>query len=336
MRTTARTAIAAWIAVGLGLLGLVACELNTAECNRECRDGLWMDSGDSRDTCDNPANTTCLVSRRYPALPDSEKARKNVIIAVHGFTASTYEWREFREFAEDTLPGYDTTRNTAVSLVLLGGHGSSLDAFQASSWKDWGRPILAEYDSLAEAGYKHISFACASAGCALLMEYVAEGRFEDGPAPEWMFLVDPIVVPSAKLLSLVNLVGPIVGNSPNPGSPEENRHWYVNRPQEALKELYALVNRVKNRLESGIELPPETKAKVYKSKHDASADPVGALMIYKGMRKSDGSHIEVEMLDSRLHVATRLRGRDPEPTRSDTLLQARIFREMIDKTLAGP
>jgi carboxylesterase len=313
-------------------LCLAACEINTPECDKECLDGFWMDSGKSPDPCSEDSDTTCLVSRRFPAPSDSELAHRQVIIAVHGYTASTYEWQEFKGYAEDTARGADVR----VSLVLLGGHGRDLDAFQSSTWKDWGRPILVEYDSLRKQGYKNVSFACSSTGCALLMEYLAAGAFADRAQPRWIFMIDPIVVPSAKLLSLADLVGPILGNSPNPGSDEENRHWYVNRPEETLKQLYELVNRVKNRLEDGFNLPAGTQAKVYKTKKDRSADPVGALIIWKGMRKSDGGHIEAELLDSRLHVFTRLQGRDPAPSAADSALQTRVFGEMTGKVLAGP
>jgi carboxylesterase len=317
---------------GLALLTFGACQINDTACDLECQQGFWMDSGLNPDPCGDPLDSTCLVSHRFPAPSDSEKAGKHVIIAVHGFIASTYEWQEFRNYADSSQTA---NGNVLVSLVLLGAHGISLDAFQSSSWKDWGKPILTEYDTLVKEGYKNISFACASTGCALLMQYIYDGNFTAVP-PKWMFQIDPIVVPSAKLLSLIDLVGPILGNSPNPGSDEENRHWYVNRPQEDLKQLYELVNRVKNELESGFNLPKNADAKVYKSKKDRSADPVGALLIYKGMRKSDGSRIEAEMLDSRLHVVTRLKGRDPEPSAADSALQTRIFKEMIDKSLAKP
>lgn len=332
MKNTAKTL---GMAAGMALLILGACEINTVECNKECMDGLWMDSGLNPDSCGIDTNKTCLVSHRFAAPIDSDKAGKDVIIAIHGFTASTYEWREFKAFAEDSATG---NGRTLVSLVLLGGHGVSDDAFQGSTWQDWGNPILTEYDSLVSLGYKNISFACASTGCALLMEYLARGELvKAGPAPKWLFLIDPIVLPSDKLLSLVDFVGPILGNSPNPGTDVENRNWYVNRPQEALTELYTLINRVKNQLETGFKLPKGTQAKVYKSKRDRSADPAGALLIYKGMKKSDGSHIETELIDSRLHVMTRLAGRDSASvSHADSTLQLRIFNEMIDKSDPKP
>lgn len=306
----------------------VGCQLVPVECDQECVDG-WLDGGQFEDECLDTLKAKCLVSDRYPAPTAAEKESLQVIIAVHGFTASAYEWMEFDKFI-NTEPEY---RNAQVSRVVLGGHGRDLDAFQSSTWQHWGDPILAEYDTLTSLGYKHISFACASTGCALLMQYLSDGDFSKRAPPKWIFLVDPIVVPSAKLLSLVNLVGPILGNSPDEGSEQENRHWYVNRPQETLKELYELINLVKNRLEDGFRLPKATRAKVYKVKQDKNADPVGALLIYKGMRRSDGSHVEVEMIDSKLHVFTRLEARKGIPSEQDIENQESAFREMAVRVL---
>ncbi|MDB5106825.1 MAG: esterase/lipase-like protein [Fibrobacteres bacterium] len=317
-------------AAGLMLILAAACQINQVECDQKCVD-FWMDGPLVNDSCGLEGNLNCRVSTRIES-PDSLDLAKPVVIAVHGYTASTYEWKEYRTYAEDTARGFGTVN---VSMVLLGGHGRDIDAFQSSTWREWGRPILEEYHALDSLGYKNISFACASTGCALLMEYIRGGNFKAKP-PKWVFMVDPIVVPSEKLLALANIVGPILGNSPNPGSDTENAHWYTNRPQETLRELYEVINRVKNDLETGFSLPKGTQARVYKSKRDGSADPVGALLIWKGMRKADGSHIEVEMEDSHLHVMTRLKGREPDPSHADSLLQTRIFSEMTFRVLANP
>lgn len=315
----------AWAAAGTLILTIAACQINSVECDQKCID-FWLDGSTRNDSCGLPGNKTCLVSRRFEA-PDSATRVKPVFIAVHGYTASTFEWEEFREYAEDSMGSVN------VSRVLLGGHGRDIDVFQSSSWAEWGKPILEEYDSLRSKGYENINFACASTGCALLMAYIQGGSFREKD-PNWIFMIDPIVVPSAKLLSLANIVGPILGNSPNPGSEGENEHWYVNRPQETLRELYSLINRVKNELESGFKLPKGTRALVYKSKQDGQADPVGVLLIYKGMRKADGSHIEIKMEDLRLHVMTRLRYRDPPASNADTTRQGEIFNEMRVRALA--
>nr|MBP8903350.1 hypothetical protein [Paludibacteraceae bacterium] len=80
-------------------------------------------------------------------------------------------------------------------------------------------------------------------------------------------------------------------------------------------------------LQDGITLPEGSGLKTYKSISDDSADPVSAVLIYRGMRNADGSKTEVEMVDSKLHVFTRLRGRDGVTT-SDRALQMHVFREM--------
>jgi carboxylesterase len=319
---------ASYLFAGFLVLALAACQLVDVECDKQCQD-FWLDGATVNDPCSQLGNKDCLVSRRIEG-PDSAARANPVIIAVHGYTASTYEWEEFRRYAEDTSHAFGSPN---VSLVLLGGHGLDIDEFRTSSSADWGKPIIEEYDSLRALGYSDINFACASTGCALLMDYIKRGYFRV-QAPKWIFMVDPIVVPSAKLLSLANIVGPILGNSPNPGSDSENAHWYTNRPQETLRELYSLINKVKNELEDGFKLPKGTRAKVYKSKQDGSADPISALLIYKGMRKSDGSHVELEMEDSHLHVMTRLMGREPLPAYKDTLMQDHIFLEMTLKAMA--
>lgn len=321
MRRAARAAIAA-------ALCLAACQLVETKCDRECQDD-WLDGSAVNDECLDTSLVKCRVSDRIPAPTEAQKESLQVIIAVHGYTASSFEWSEFAAWA-GAVP---ESARVAVSRVVLGGHGRDLDDFQGSTWHDWGAPILAEYDTLAARGFKHISIACASAGCALMLEYLGSGAFAKRPAPDWVFMIDPLVVPTAKILSLADAVGPILGNSPNEGTPEENKHWYVNRPQETLRQLYALSNAAKNRLEDGFRLPQGTGAMVRKSKHDNSADPVGALLIYKGMRNAEGGHVDVKLVDSRLHVFTRLAARKQKLAAADTALQVGTFREMLDRVL---
>lgn len=287
--------------------------LNEVECGAECRD-TWLDGPNTRDTAD-------LVSARLPS-PSPADREKPVVIAVHGFTASTYEWEEFQRHAEEggTL---------LVSRVLLGGHGTDIDDFQGSSWRDWGRPIREEYDALVALGYRDISLACSSTGCSLVLDHMRAGAF-DGVPPAHAILIDPIVILGEKLLSTIRLFGPLAGNSPSENTDEEKPHWYTNRPAEALAELNELVNRVKNFLESGMRAPAGTRVMVYKSLRDGAADPAGALLLWKGLRHFDGSRIGVEMVDSRRHVFTRLQGR-ANPTAEDYALQERVFGEIVER-----
>jgi len=311
------------------LLVLGACQINEVSCDTACKSD-WIDGGKYRDSCANDGNTQCLVSKRV-AKPSSAELEKPVFIAVHGFSTSTYEWDEFKKFVDtlrvDTATG---SHKAAVSLVLLGGHGRDIDTFQLSTWPVWGKPILAEYDSLVSKGYKNINFAAGSTGASLLLEYIAEGAFNTRQSPNRIFMIDPIIVPTAKILSLIQLVGPVIGNFPDEGTKEETKHWYVNRPEEDLNQLYRLMNGVQRKLESGFSLPKHTLAKVFKSVHDGSADPISALLVYQGLSTSSGANIDVEMVDSRLHVFTRLQGRSSLPSNADTLLQQKVFKEMVE------
>ncbi len=309
-------------ALGLGILS--SClPLTKVECKENCREN-WMDGENVRDP--SLTDTTYRVSTRIPN-PTTADLAKPVILAVHGFTASTFEWMDFREWVE-------ADGAVMVSMVLLGGHGRSVEEFKASTWREWGEPIMAEYRSLAEKGYTNLSIATASTGGPLLLERFSSGAFDGLPAPNQVFLIDPIVSPSDKMLSLINLAGAIVGNSISEGTEEENRHWYVNRPAETLGELYELISLVKNRLERGIALPSGTECKVYKTRVDGAADPISALYIKKGLKPRDGGALEVQMLDSRKHVFTRKAGR-PESswTEEDEDLQKWAFDEMKTRVL---
>lgn len=57
---------------------------------------------------------------------------------------------------------------------------------------------------------------------------------------------------------------------------------------------------------------------------------VSAVLIYKGMKHADGTPVEVEMVDSKLHVFTRLRGREESNwwKSISKALQMKTFKEM--------
>jgi carboxylesterase len=333
-----KTAIfALGLALALGL-GLLACELNQPECDAECQ-ANWLDgeaiNDYSSDLYRDSANfdSTVRLSTRIPT-PDSATLRMPVILCVHGFSASTYEWKDFADYVgadNGSLVQAGLTDTVLVSRVLLGGHGGDLADFQKSTWRDWQKPILDEYDTLVARGYRDISLAGSSTACPLMLETFAQGFFNNKPAPREVFFIDPIIVASSKFLSLAPMIGPVIGNVESVGqTDEEKAHWYNNRPADQLEQLYTLINRVKNRLEDGQKLPKGVRLKVYKAKHDNAADPVSALYLKKGLTEADGSSVEVEMVDSRLHVFTRLGGRKNK-TGTDSTLQRRVFDEMLQR-----
>ncbi|QRR00173.1 alpha/beta hydrolase [Dyadobacter sandarakinus] len=239
-----------------------------------------------------------LVSLAKPN-PTPSEASTPVIITVHGYSASTFEWDEFRSFASGRS-------NVLISQVLMGGHGVSYADFKNASWQDWKQPVLEEYMRLEKAGYTNISLAGSSTGSAVILNMLADGFFIEHTKPRQIFLIDPIVIPADKSLSLIGIAGPIIGYTEADNTAEEDKHWYHYRPYETLKELKELTGLVRHDLQKGFRLPAGTQLKVYKSKKDTTADPVSAVLIYKGLKSADAQPVEVEMIDSELHVFTRL------------------------------
>jgi len=301
---------------------LLAALVLTAGCDSPVEfEDWWLDSPEVNDPSLN--DPSYRLSTR-PGLTEADLDRP-VIIAAHGFTASTYEWQEFGAYAE-------SESEVLVSLVLLGAHGRSVDDFKLSTWQQWGSPILEEYEVLVSQGYTSISLAGSSTGAALILEQLASGHYQGPSSPRHFFFIDPLVVAGDKNLSLIPLLKYLVGNVVNAGTEEEAPHWYTNRPTAALAELNELIGRVRSQLSRGVRLPPGSHAKVFKTTGDETADPVSALLIYKGVRNATGGKIDVEMVDSRLHVFTRLNGRNPATiTAADRERQQQAFREMVQR-----
>ena len=85
---------------------------------------------------------------------------------------------------------------------------------------------------------------------------------------------------------------------------------------------------VRKDLQKGVKLPAGCSLKVYKSEKDATADPVSAVLISMGVKNFDNRGIEVEMVDSELHVFTRLALRK-DVTQQDILNQLNAFQDMV-------
>jgi carboxylesterase len=260
-----------------------------------------------------------LVSAAFPN-PTQQQKETPVVIAVHGYSATTYEWDEFRHWSDSVGKYY-------VSQVLLGGHGRDYESFKKASWEDWQRPIITEYKKLDSLGYNKISLIGSSTGCPLILEMVYSGKIKSNNNPKHILMIDPIIVPSSKMLSMIDLVGPALGYVKSDLDSGEVGHWYQYRPQESLNQLLELIDRVRKKLEDGIRLPAGTTMKVYKSIKDPSADPVSAVLLYKGIVNKDGSHIDIEMVHSKLHVFTRLQGRNSY-TAKDKALQITTFKDI--------
>lgn len=266
---------------------------------------------------DNPADY--LISASIPNPTDTEK-NKPVIICAHGYSASTFEWDEFREIAESKQTFY-------VSQVLLGGHGRDYTAFKVATWENWQQSIKDEYKKLSDKGFRNIYLAGSSTGAPLIVNMVSSGYFDNFIKPKGIYLIDPIVVSSNKTLTMVGLLGPILGYTTSVLESGEAGKWYIYRPQESLKQLMELIDLTRKNLQTGIVLSIGTELKIYKSKIDATADPVSAVLLYKGLKTADGKNVDIEMVNSDIHVFTRLRGRNTT-TAKDTLNQQAAFADM--------
>ncbi len=263
-----------------------------------------------------PSHFLLSASNQNPSLIDKAKP---VVIAVHGFSATTFEWIEFRDFAR-------LNNNFQTSLVLLGGHGRDYDDFKNASWENWQAPIIDEYNKLRQLGYTNISFIGSSTGCPLLLEAIYSGRINTDVLKQ-IFFIDPIVVPSNKLLSLVSIVGPILSYSESKMAPGENGFWYKYRPYQALNELNELTKSVRKKIEKGITLPNNIMMKVYKTEKDDAADPISAVILQKGVKLANGNNISLQMISSNLHVFARLKGRS-NITTTDVQIQTSVFNEI--------
>ncbi len=112
----------------------------------------------------------------------------------------------------------------------------------------------------------------------------------------------------------------------------EDRYWYHFRPQETLRELMKLLTTVRKDLEDGFNLPPACTLKMYKSIKDPTADPVSAVLILHGITTSTGNRIDLEMVNSDLHVFTRLALR-PNVTDKDRGNQLATFNDILNRIL---
>lgn len=248
----------------------------------------------------NPQNFLLSASKPNPTPTE---ALKPVLIACHGYSATTFEWDEFNTWSQSRTDYY-------ISRVLLAGHGDTYDNFKKSTWHDWQSSIATEYNKLKAAGYKNINFVASSTSCTLLLDMVNAGFFNQATTKVHIFLIDPIIIPSDKSLSLIGVFGPMLGYVTADNTVAEDKYYYHYRPQETLQQLESVLNTVRHELESGITLPPNVYLKVYKSKQDPTADPVSAVLIYNGTKTSSGGKTDLQLVDSKLHVFTRLSLRD--------------------------
>ena len=250
--------------------------------------------------------------------PNELEKNQHVFVCVHGYSASTFEWIEFRDFIKEK-------GNATSSLVLLGGHGRDYEDFKKATWTDWQTPILTEIQNLTELGYKNLFLVGSSTGCPLILNALYQNKLSSNV--KGITLIDPIIVPSNKTLSLVSAVGPMLGFSTSEFEAGEVGFWYKYRPYQSLKELNTLTQEVRKKLEDGIQT--NIPITVYKSNKDGSADPIGAVLLDKGLKLEAANLKKIKIIDSDLHVFTRLKGRNTFSTK-DKENQQIVFNEIVN------
>jgi len=250
--------------------------------------------------------------------PNETEKNQPVFICVHGYSATTFEWIEFRDFVK-------SKGNATTSLVLLGGHGRDYEDFKKASWNDWQSPILTEIQSLTNLGYKNLHLIGSSTGCPLILNALYENKFSTNV--KGINLIDPIIVPSNKTLSLVSAVGPMLSYSTTEFESGESGFWYKYRPYQSLKELNTLTQDVRKKLEFGTN--SDIPITVYKSSKDGSADPISAVLLDRGLKMNGNASKRIELIESELHVFTRLHGRNSY-TSKDIENQQKVFNELLN------
>ena len=129
---------------------------------------------------------------------------------------------------------------------------------------------------------------------------------------------------------MVGIVGPMLGYTESTDAAGEEKVYYHFRPQETLQQLQAVLNVVRKELEDGFQLPAKLYLKVYKSKKDPTADPVSAVLIYKGIKTSTQQPIDLELINVELHVFTRL-SLVPNVTATDRQNQTYAFTDITTR-----
>lgn len=268
----------AWLASWLAALILPGCEFYSSVS--ETGD---LGIGTVRDT---------TAGKLVSALPTPDSASRSlpVVIAVHGFTASTFETTPVAEY----LRG----KGFLVSQVLMGAHGVSLDEFKASTWRTWEIPVLEEYQKLMTLGYKNIGFVTASTGGSVVMELYTSGQLV--PAPTRISMVAPLLDFADKRIGIMGILQALgASNKPSKATGNSFGHWYSDWSIRQLRELQDLTEIMKSRLRGSIPLPDNAKIQIFQSMGDKVVDPFSADIWTNGIK---GGLVSLYRLDSDLHV----------------------------------
>jgi carboxylesterase len=250
----------------------------------------WLDSPLTRDiNIDNPNR---LVSMSIPNPTPAQKLQP-VMVLVHGFSASTFEFESFKKAMSASEP------SVLFSNVILGGHGQDHEAFRRATYADWLAPIVAEVQALVALGYERIYMVGLSTGATGILHVLLDGLLPT-ESLRGLFFVDIFITPKDTNLHIVPYIQYVVKNTRSGASrPIETRHWYVNRPTSALVQLLALTKTVQTQLTQDAQrnTPPIL---LFTSDNDPTSDTIGSDVVADAIpnatvvRYKSNRHIIVE------------------------------------------
>ncbi len=224
--------------------------------------------------------------------PTPQQQQQTVCVLVHGFSASSFEFKAFKQAMLKKDP------NLFFSSVVLGGHGRDYEAFKAASYQDWLTPVTEELRALSQKGYQNIVLFGVSTGASGILHLALNHAFDDVPIRQ-IILMDPYVLPVNKTLHLVPWLKYIIPNTRlEDVGVLGTQHWYTNRPAQSLHQLLKLVTVTQADLAnySGDFMIP---VRIYTARGDSTADTRGADMILNAL----GSNVvSIDRYESNHHV----------------------------------
>lgn len=221
------------------------------------------------------------------AEPFHARGGRTGVLLVHGFTGSPYSMRPWAEaLAAD---GY------TVSVPRLPGHGTTWQAMNNTTWRDWYTAAGRGLDRLLEQCDEVFVAGLSMGGCLSLR--LAEERPDDVSG---LILVNPSVTSTNKQLLAVPVLKRILGSAKGIASdikkPGGQEYGYDRVPLKALDSLRDLWRVTRE------DLPKVTAPLVlFRSSVDHVVEPESGRLI--GQRVSSRDFTE-RILDNSYHVAT--------------------------------
>ena len=202
------------------------------------------------------------------AKPETKRA----VIAVHGYGAGPSATLEVAQSLE--------RRGLPVSRVRLGGHGEGQEVFRTSTWRNWGEPVIREYERLGSLGYSDVRIVTQSAGGTIVADLLANARLR--PPPARIAMVAPVLEFKNRMIPMTRYLGPLLPADLAP-----------------VGQLADLAEHVSSNLKWKITLAPEQAISILQAKGDPIVDPHGNALWAQGFT---GGTVTVRAVDSNLHI----------------------------------